>query len=247
MKRFTRVFMAFPLLCMMSSLAMAEDGDPAQNNQIHKFTLFNSDPSNQSPTLNNSASANSQAPSPQSPSSLPRVSTVQPAPMSDHEKLTHYLRTTYGVGSIAYTAFTAGISQANGSVNEWGGGWEGYGKRYASSFGQKAVSRSIWQGMGYLMHEDPRYFRSNRSGIWNRTFYAATQSFISHKDSGGTRFGYSKLAGAFGGGAISRQWYPDRYHTTSDYFTAGGVSIAWNMTRNVFNEFWPDIRKWIHR
>jgi len=198
------------------------------------FVLYNSDPSNTSPTTS------------QSPSSIPRAAIVQNSPMNGREKFRHYLRTTYGPGSLGYTAFTAGIAQARGSVNEWGGGMEGYGKRYASSLGQKAVSRSIWQGLGFLMHEDPRYFRSNRSGIGSRTLYAASQSFISHKDSGGTRFGFTKLAGALGGGAISRQWYPDRYHTTEDYLIGGGVSMGWNMARNVFSEFWPDIKRRLH-
>jgi hypothetical protein len=218
---------------------MGEDSDPGQSNTIHDFTLYAASNTSKQ-TANSLPSTNTQT-----PSSLPRV--VQPlAPMSGEEKFHHYLRTTYGPGSLAYTAFTAGISQANGSVNQWGGGMEGYGKRFASSLGQKAVSRSVWQGLGYLMHEDPRYFRSDRSGIWNRSFYAATQSLISHKDSGGTRIGYTKLIGAFSGGTVARQWYPDSYHTTGDYLSAGAISVGWNMARNVFSEFWPDIRKWLH-
>lgn len=245
-RRFSRLFIPCAVLCLVSSLAMAEDTDPGQNYQIHRFTLNVSDPSNQNPTFNNLPSTNNQTPRSQAPGSLPRVATVQPAPMTGHEKLRHYLRTTYGPASWGYTAFTAGVSQANGTVNQWGGGMEGYGKRYGSSFGQRAIYRSIWQGLGYLAHEDPRYFRSNQSGIWSRSFYAAKQSFISHKDSGGTRIGYTKIIGAFGAGTISRQWYPDSYHTASDYVTAGFISLGWNMAKNTFNEFWPDIRKWLH-
>ena len=186
-------------------------------------------------------SANSQA-----PTALSKASMVQLAPLTGRQKFRFYLRSTYGSTSLAFSLTGSGINQARDAVPEWGQGMAGYGKRFASSFAQKAVDRSIWLGMGALWHEDPRYFASNRSGIWKRTLYAAGQTFVAHKDSGGTRFAYSRFVGAFSAAYISRQWYPDAYHTTSDYLSAGATSIGIGMAKKVFFEFWPDMKRMFH-
>jgi len=172
---------------------------------------------------------------------IPRVS------MTGSEKFHYYLQSTYGPRSFAYTALSSGIKQAQGSPTEWGGGLEGYGKRYASSFGQKAINRSIRIGLQSLLHEDPRYQPSGHSGFWNRTLSATGQAFFVYKDQGGTRIGYTRFAGNFGAAFISRQWHPDSYRTTGDCLISGFTSIGIDAAKNVFSEFWPDIRKMFHR
>jgi hypothetical protein len=120
---------------------------------------------------------------------------------------------------------------------------EGYGKRCGSSFAQKAVKNSIHSGLMEMLHEDPRYFTSNRSGIWKRTEYAIGQTFISHKDTGGTRLAYSRWISGFTASYVAHQWYPHTYHSTGDYLVGGGISFGLDVAKNVWNEFWPDVRR----
>lgn len=182
----------------------------------------------------------------QSSVTSPSVSAVQHVPMSGREKWDYYLKSSYGVRSIFSSIVGAGIKQAQGTVPEWGGGMEGYGKRFGSSFAQKAINRSIRISLNGLLHEDPRYFASNRSGIWSRSLYAIGQVFLVHKDAGGTRIAYSRFAGNFGAAYISRQWHPDSYHTTGDYLGSGFRSLGVDAAKNIFSEFWPDIKRLIH-
>jgi len=176
----------------------------------------------------------------QDKTTLPRV---RSAPLTGGQKFYFYLKTTYGPGAVAFSLFGSGVNQARDAVPEWGEGTEGYGRRLGSLLAQKAVGRSIRLGMGALMHEDPRYFASNRSGIANRTLYAAGQVFVAHKDWGGTRFSYSRFVGEFSAAVISRQWYPQRFHHMADYLSAGATSIGIGMAKNLFFEFWPDIKR----
>jgi hypothetical protein len=245
MQRITEVFATLIVLCFLSSQTKAEDSNAGQSDCYWEFAAFPSSPAGSNQTTSNPSSSTNRQTS-QTPGSLPRVSTVQPAPLTGSEKWHYYLRSTYGPKSFGYTIAGAGIKQAQGSVPEWGGGMEGYGKRFASSFGQKVVNRSIRIGLKGLLHEDPRYFASGRSGIWSRTLYAVGQTFVSHKDAGGARFAYSRFAGSFGAAYVSRQWYPDSYHTTSDYLTSGFESVGIDAAKNVFSEFWPDIRRLLH-
>jgi hypothetical protein len=168
-------------------------------------------------------------------------------PLTTEEKLGSLLASFYDVSSVLSSVAGAGIEQARDSVPEWGQGMEGYGKRFASSYGRKAIRRSIQIGIGILMHEDPRYFPSKSSGIWQRSLYAVGRTFVSNKDGGGIRPGYSKFIGRFSGTYISRQWYPEREQTLSKYLSSFAISIGVDAGRNVFNEFWPDLKRLIGR
>jgi hypothetical protein len=241
MQRIAGVLVALAAVFCLSSSVIAAETNSGQNDSPWHFSLNVSDPSGQNQTTGKTQSTQSQT-----PSALPRVSSVRPTPLTGSEKWHYYLRSTYGPASFGYTALGTGISQAQDSTPEWGQGMEGYGKRYGSSFGQKVVDRSVRIGLQGLFHEDPRFFASGRSGIWSRAVYAASEAFWSRKDSGGTRVGFTKFIGAFSAAYVSRQWHPDSYHTTSDYLTAGLQSIGISAAKNVWSEFWPDIRRLLH-
>lgn len=162
-------------------------------------------------------------------------------------KLRYMLRSTYEPKSVMFSLFGAGIKQAMDAVPEWGQGMEGYGRRLASSFGQKIIKRNIQVGIGTFLREDPRYFCSESQGIWRRSLYAASRAFVSNKDGGGIRPGYSKFIATFGGAYISRQWQPERKHKMSEYLTNSAISIGIDAAKNVFSEFWPDLKRMLHR
>jgi hypothetical protein len=120
---------------------------------------------------------------------------------------------------------------------------EGYGRRFASKFAHHTVRRTIQLGAGIWLREDPRYFRSERTGFWPRTSYALTQVFITRKDDGGSRFAFSRLIAVFGAALISRTWQPEDSRTVKNGLTNGAISLGWDVGNKVFEEFWPDIRK----
>jgi hypothetical protein len=165
------------------------------------------------------------------------------SPLTPGEKSRLYLQSTFDPVSLFGRAFSAGYNQAVDSVPEWGQGMEGYGKRFASSLGQKAVDRTVRSSLKILLREDPRYFYSTRQDIRARTLHAIGETFIAHKDSGGTRPNYSWFAGMASGLYVSRQWHPENSRTAEDYVIDAAVSIGMQSAKNVFTEFWPDIKK----
>jgi len=158
-------------------------------------------------------------------------------------KINLYLKSSVDPVSIAGGAFSAGFNQAIDSVPEWGQGMEGFGKRFASSRGKKAVDQAVCYSLKILLQEDPRYFYSGRQGVRARTIHALGETFVAHKDSGGTRPNYSLFAGTASGVYVSRQWYPERDRTVVKYVQGVAISIGAQSAKNVFMEFWPDIKK----
>jgi len=165
------------------------------------------------------------------------------SPLTPGEKFNFYLKSTVDPVSIAASVFSSGFNQAIDSVPEWGQGMEGYGKRFASSYGEKTVDKTIRSGLKILLREDPRFFYSERQGFGERTLHAVGEVFIAHKDSGGTRPNYSWFASMASSVYISRKWHPEKYRTTGDYLQGAATSIVIQSAKNVFTEFWPDIKK----
>ena len=163
--------------------------------------------------------------------------------MTRGDKIHFYRKSSIDPVSILTGAFSSGFSQAIDSDPEWGQGMEGYGKRFASSMGRKSIERTARLGMKILLREDPRYFYSNRHGIRRRTLHAISEIFVAHKDFGGTRPNYSYFVGMVSGVYISRQWHPENSRRKNDYIQDAAISIVIQSAKNVFTEFWPDIRK----
>ncbi|MDR0843006.1 MAG: hypothetical protein LBP68_06280 [Acidobacteriota bacterium] len=178
-----------------------------------------------------------------SPTVEPSLSALPVTPLTTGEKFHLHLDATAGPSSIFASAFAAGYSQAVDSVPEWGQGMEGYGKRFAHSFGQKAVSNTVRFGMQAMLHEDPRYYYSHRAGLWPRLWHAVGETFVAHKDAGGTRPNYSYFTGMAAGTYLSRQWRPEADRTTGEYFKSGATSVGVHVVKNIFREFLPDIRR----
>jgi len=162
------------------------------------------------------------------------------------DKFTIYTKKTYGPGAVLKSGVIAGISQARNRPAEWGQGWDAYGDRFGSSMGQRAVANTVSFGVGALRGEDPRYFPSGQAGISARIGSALTQTFVVHTDHGGRTVAIGRIAGAFGGGFVSRTWKPEDHGLIRPGFQSGAISLAAGAVSNVMREFWPDIKKRFH-
>jgi hypothetical protein len=74
------------------------------------------------------------------------------------------------------------------------------------------------------------------------------QIFWTHRDSGGTQFNYSEIAGNSVAVAISNGYYANN-RTASDAVSKLGMQIGVDMAANILKEFWPDLERrfpWKH-
>ena len=164
-------------------------------------------------------------------------------PLAVEDKFTIYLKRTYGPDAFLKSAAISGINQARNRPVEWGRGWEGYGDRFASSMGQRAVANTISFGVGALRGEDPRYFPSEQTRTSARIKSALAQTFVVHTDNGGRTVAIGRVAGALGGGFVSRTWQPEGYGIIRRGFQSGALSLASGAVSNIFREFWPGVKK----
>ncbi len=167
----------------------------------------------------------------------------QTQPLSVKEKLNLYVEDTYGPGAWLTAAAGAGIRQHLDSPPEWEQGMKGYGRRFVSSLGETAVKNTVQFAVGAALREDPRYFPSERRGIVRRSWHAMTFAWAPRHDSGGRVPGIARVAGALSSGFVSNAWYPERLSDTSHALSRAGIMLGGDAARNLFQEFWPDVRR----
>src|SRR5579863_7204218 len=162
------------------------------------------------------------------------------------EKLRYDWRHLFDVDNMVFAGIGAAFDQLRERPAEWEEGWGAFGERYASHIGQYMVQRSIMFPVQAIDHEDTRYFRSRRTSFQGRLGDAFLHTIWRHSDSGGMMPAYSEFLGDYGAAAVSRMWWPTRFHNGHAIFFAGSDTILIDAGINVLHEFAPDMKRWLH-
>lgn len=162
-----------------------------------------------------------------------------PAPISEGDRLRWYLKAAVNPLSFVTSAASAGWGQWRDRPREWRQGAEGYGRRWASSYGEHVVRETMVFAASSALHEDNRYIRSGQPDLRPRIRYAVGSTFLARRDNGSRRLSISKI-GAFAGAAvISRLWQPESTRSPRSAAVNFGTSIGIAAAFNVVREFWP--------
>lgn len=168
-------------------------------------------------------------------------------PLTAEEKVKLALRNSFGPRAFANRLLLAGINQWQDHPEEWGQGWDGYGKRFASRMGRLVARNAVQTSVDVALGTDPRYDRCDCAGFKSRIGHAWRRVLIARKDNGGEMIGVSRLAGAYVTPMITDQWYPDRLNTWSHKLESGTWFLGWRGVNNTIKEFWPEIKRTVFR
>ena len=166
--------------------------------------------------------------------------------LSVKEKLRYDAHHFFDAENIVFAGMGAGLDQLRERPEEWEEGWGSFAQRYASHLGQYAIQRSIMFSVQAVNGEDARYFRSSRTSIKGRLADAFLHTVWRHDDQGGMMPAFSEFLGDYGAAAISRSWWPERFHNGRAIFLAGSDTILIDCGVNVFREFAPDVKRRLH-
>jgi hypothetical protein len=144
-------------------------------------------------------------------------------PLTNSQREQTYVRQTFlTAGSYVARAFSAELDQARGAPREWGGGWPGYGRRYAARYGQFVV-QNTWVAAGNaLLGYEPRYDFCRCDGFWPRTLHALSRNFVAYdRSESRLRPQVPTYTGAFASGLLYNTWLPGRH----DIWKGGALSM----------------------
>lgn len=159
-------------------------------------------------------------------------------PMGAKQKFQLSLRSIIDPVSFVSVAGIAGAEQYKDVFPAYGGGNEGYGKRYGAALANHVsgtlLSRAVYPS---IFHQDPRYFYKGKGSIRSRALYAIAAAVIARGDDGRWKPNYSHVLGSFSAAAISNFYYPASDRGASLVVLNGLANTGADAVSNLIREF----------
>jgi hypothetical protein len=161
-----------------------------------------------------------------------------PEPLDAKQKYELALRTMVDPISFVLNGVTAGIQQAD-SIYSWGEGAQGFGKRYAASYGTFLTGTLLGNAvLPTLFRQDPRYFYKGSGTVKARILYALANAVICKGDNHHWQFDYSGILGGAMSYGLSNAYYPAPNRSGIRLIVEGtaiGIGVAG--IQNIIQEF----------
>jgi len=160
-------------------------------------------------------------------------------PMGAKQKFHLSFRSIIDPVSFLAVAAIAGAEQYNNVFPDYGGGWEGYGKRYGAALATHVSSDLLGKAVyPSIFHQDPRYFYKGKGSFRSRALYAISTTVIAKGDDGRWEPNYSSLLGNFSAAAISNLYVP----ASDRGFSPGRIQWTGGRRRGCCDESDPRVR-----
>jgi hypothetical protein len=165
-------------------------------------------------------------------------------PLSAHQKFNLFLHRTYSPYTFVSAAAEATWAQIWAQWPEYGGGMQGWGKRFGATLADTESRRFIQTFfLSTVLHQDPRYFHSQKKGFFPRGWYAATRVLVTRDDDGNHTFNSSEFLGTLFIGSLQNAYYPRGERSFGNTMNRFAGALGSDATSNILREFWPDIRR----
>jgi hypothetical protein len=174
---------------------------------------------------------------------FPEIAT-SPGPLSVKQKFELFVGESVAPSRFLLSAAGAGISQARNSLEGYGQGAGGYGKRFGSSLA--TVESTNFFGaflISSMLHRDPRYFLTLHGGPAHRIGYALSHIVVSRTDKGKNAANWAGIIAPLLAEGLANSYLPVKEQTAGRTFQRYGIRIGSNTAANVLREYWPAISR----
>ncbi len=159
-------------------------------------------------------------------------------------KFKYLVEPAFGPRALFTTAFGTGIRMANppsGYPHEWRAGAEAFGRNYGDSFARNGAESIGRFSAAVLLHEDPRYRRSESTFVPVRLAHALAFTFVDRTDGGHPTIAISNFTGAAAGGFIGNAYLPAGWDNLTHAGQRSAIAFGGLAGQNVLQEFAPDL------
>lgn len=159
-------------------------------------------------------------------------------PMLAKQKFQLSIRSIIDPVTFLTVAGVAGVEQYRNAFPAYGGGIEGYGKRYGAALANHTSGTLLGKAVyPSIFHQDPRYFYKGKGSVASRALYAISATVIARGDHGRWEPNYSNVLGHFSTAAISNLYYPASDRGASLTVVNGLAGIGGGAVSNLIREF----------
>jgi hypothetical protein len=153
------------------------------------------------------------------------------------QRFKRYAKSMFGPYALGSNVVKAGYSTATNSPEEWGGTWEGFGRRFASGMGKSVIKNTTMYGLDEGFKLDSHFYRSQKRDTKSKIKNALISPFTARNRNGKRVIGFPRIAGTYTAGIVAAEtWYPSRYDYKNG-LRSGTISLGFNAAVNLFKEF----------
>jgi hypothetical protein len=170
---------------------------------------------------------------------FPDIATTE-GPLSTGGKFKLFVDNSASLSSLAGSAVSAGIGQAEDYPEGYGQGGEGYGKRFGAAMARTASSNFFGTFLlASMLHQDPRFFPQKDPTFGGSVKYALTRVVITRNDDGNDAANWSGLLGPLMAEGLANAYWPEEDRTAGQTLRRYGVDLATTAGFNIFRNYWP--------
>ena len=138
------------------------------------------------------------------------------------------------------TSISTGVADLQGRQHSWGGGVEGYDRRYASQYATYVIRNSFLSLGAWGLGHDTRYVPSPSHRVGSRVVHAVMQNFLTKNREGETTLNISRIASGYAAGMIACNWQPNSKWSAQG-IRAGNEQMIYGAVFNVGREFSAEV------
>jgi hypothetical protein len=172
------------------------------------------------------------------------IGTLDYTPLSARCKFNLFLQQTHSPYTFVSAGFQATWAQAMGQWPHYGGGMQGWAKRFGATLADTESRRFIQTyALSTILHQDPRYFPSGKRTLIARVWYSTTRVVVTKSDKGNSAFNTSEFLGALFSSALQNAYYPRDDKTFGDTMNRFGGALSSDAITDLLREFAPDMKR----
>jgi hypothetical protein len=164
--------------------------------------------------------------------------------MTVGQKFAYFEEPVFGPRAIVTTAFGAGFRMAQphkGYPHEWRAGAAAFGRNYGDIYARDAAMSFGRFTADSLVHEDPRYSRSQSTSFFGRFSHALGFTFIAKSDGGHAMPAFGNFVGAAASGFVGNAYLPNGWNDTTHAGQRSLTEFGGLAAENIVEEFAPEI------
>jgi hypothetical protein len=172
------------------------------------------------------------------------IGTLDYTLLSARCKFNLFLKQTHSPYTFVSAGFQATWAQAMGQWPHYGGGAQGWAKRFGATLADTESRRFIQTyALSTILHQDPRYFSSGKQWLIARVWYSTTRVAVTRNDHGDSTFNTSEFLGALFASALQNAYYPRHDRTLGDTMNRFGGALSSDAITDLLREFTPDMKR----
>jgi hypothetical protein len=168
-------------------------------------------------------------------------------PISSRDRVRWFMTGTIGPSHLAVGLFTSALGTALDHPKEYGPHWSGFADRYGMRMTGIVTGNAMEASLGALWGEDPRYSRDPGDSAGGRVRNIIKQTFVARYRDGDFHPAYARFVAVAGNNFLSNTWREPSESTVQDALIRTAEGIGGRMAGNTFQEFWPEIKKYVFR